>query len=119
MNEDANKLLENLMGALGDNPAESIGQMLSSLPVTSESDDKEHNEGTQEKGSGLDPSILFKLQGLMGNQNQSDERSALLLALRPFLSEERRPQVDQAIKMLRLSQLAKTAQELELFKNLL
>jgi len=119
MNEDANKLLENLMGALGDNPAETIGQMLSSIPANGEEKEDEKEDRTKETGSGFDPSILFKLQGLMGNQNQHDDRSALLLALRPFLSEERRPQVDQAIKMLRLSQLAKTAQELELFKNLL
>ncbi len=119
MNEDASKLLENLMGALGDNPAETIGQMLSSLPANAEEKEDEKEGNAQKEGSGFDPSLLFKLQGLMGNQNQQDERSALLLALRPFLSEERRPQVDQAIKMLRLSQLAKTAQELELFKNLL
>ena len=31
MNEEGNKLLESLMGALGDNPSEAIGQMLSAL----------------------------------------------------------------------------------------
>jgi len=112
--------LENRMGVFGDNPSETLGQMLSAF--SGEQTEKKEDDGGETKvggGGGFDPSLLLKLQGLMGNQQQADERSTLLLAIRPFLSEERRPQVDQAVKLLKLSQLAKTAQELELFKNLL
>lgn len=120
MGEEGNKLLESLMGALGENPSETLGQMLSAF--SGEQAENKEEDGTEKKtegGGGFDPSLLLKLQGLMGNQHQADERSALLLAIRPFLSEERRPQVDQAVKLLKLSQLAKTAQEFDLFKNLL
>ncbi|MBR7163986.1 MAG: hypothetical protein IKD21_03360 [Clostridia bacterium] len=121
MNEDSNKLLEGLMSALGDNPSETIGQMLSALSASTE--EKEHHVEPEhdKEESGFDFDMLLKLQGIMGqlSGDEKDERSALLCALRPFLSEERRPHIDQAIKLLKLSSLAKTAQEMDLFKNLL
>ncbi len=122
MSDDSSKLLESLMGALGDNPSETLGQMLSALSggtqKPQEGEEKPQDAGT---GGGFDLDMLMKLQSLMGqlNQNESDERSALLSAIKPFLSEERRPQIDQAIKLLKLSKLAQTAQEMDLFKNLL
>ena len=121
MSEDSNKLLETIMGALGDNPSETISQMLSSLGATSSEGCDEAEEAQQESGGGIDLDMILKIQGLMGqlNQNSQDERSALLSAIRPFLSEERRPQVDQAMKLLKLTQLAKTAQDMDLFKGLL
>ena len=120
MSEGSNKLLETLMGALGDHPSETISQLLSSLGGASSENHAESEEAQQESG-GIDLDMIFKIQGLMGQLNQGghDERSALLSAIRPFLSEERRPQIDQAIKLLKLSQLAKTAQEMDLFKGLL
>ena len=121
MNEEGSKLLESLMGALGDNPSEAIGQMLSALSdKTSENmGEKPADLPQKEEKGGFDPSLLLKLQGIMGNFGQTDERSTLLQALRPFLSEEKRPQLDRAIKLLQLSQLAKTAQDLNLFNHLL
>ncbi len=122
MAEDGSKLLENIMGMLGDNPTEKLGEMLSALTVNNSEEKKDDKEAESHDAIGaFDPSMLLKLQGLMGqlnNQNE-DERSALLHAIRPFLSEERRPQIDQMIKFLRLSSLAKTAQEMDLFKELL
>ena len=37
--------------------------------------------------------------------DRNDPRAALLLALRPLLSEQRRPKVDQAVRMLQLFSL--------------
>lgn len=122
MSDDGNQLLENLMGALGDNPAETIGKLMSSLSQT-EDDGKNDNEENSENsgGMGIDLDMIMKLQRLMSqlSGDNQDERSALLFALKPFLSEERRAQIDKAVKLLKLSSLAKTAQELDLFKNLL
>lgn len=125
MSEES-KLLENLMGMLGDNPAEKLGQMLSALSAGESRTEQTEQEASEavpqaESGFGLDPAMLIKMQSLMGqlNQTNTDDRSALLSAIRPFLSKERQPQVDQAIKFLRLTQLAKTAQDMDLFKDLL
>ena len=121
MSDDGSKLLESLMGALGDNPSEKIGQMLSSLTASQDAAEPEEQQQTENTDGGIDFEMIMKLQGLMGKLSggENDERSALLCALKPFLSEEKRPQVDQAIKLLKLSSLAKTAQEMDLFKNLL
>ncbi|MBE7009957.1 MAG: hypothetical protein E7418_00525 [Ruminococcaceae bacterium] len=116
MSEETNKLLESLMGALGDAPGDAHSDSLSSDEAEEMAEAKEEEA---EEGANFNPAMLLQLQGLISGQNQSDERSALLLALRPFLSEERRPQVDKAVKMLKLSQLAQTAKDLDLLKNLL
>lgn len=42
---------------------------------------------------------------LISKMNQEDETTALLCALRPFLSEQRRKRLDDASKMLRLTRL--------------
>lgn len=122
MSDDSNQIIENLMGALGDNPTETIGKLMSALSQ-SEGDDKSGEEKKNEEsgGLGIDLDMMMKLSGLMSqlSGDNQDERSALLFALKPFLSEERRPQIDRAVKLLKLSSLAKTAQELDLFKNLL
>lgn len=122
MSEESNKLLENLMSALGDNPSETLGQMLSALSDSDKNQNSDtHQESEQSESAGFDFDMLMKLQGLMGafSSTENDERSTLLCALKPFLSEEKRPQVDRAIKLLKLSTLAKTAQEMDLLKNLL
>ncbi len=143
MNDEGSKLIESLMSMLGDNPSEKVGQMLSALtqnadaqpPKTEAAADEKEEAQTEtkseekekhtaeESGSsgGFDPAMLFKLQAIMSQLGscEADERSALLTAIRPFLSEERRPQIDQAIKLLKLTKLAKTAQEMDLFNGLL
>ncbi len=119
MSEENNKLLENIMGALGENPSETLSQMLSALSGKTDEQPADHQE--EDGFGGIDFELLMKMQTLMSQlgQDKQDERSALLSAIRPFLSEERRPQIDQAMKLLKLSQLAKTAQDMNLFKNLL
>lgn len=133
MGEDSSKLLEGLMGMLGDNPSETLGQMISALTggekreeaaQQPEAEKEPEQPDTTEKaatGIGLDPSMFLKLQSLMGQlgDHEADERSALLAAIRPFLNAERQAHVDQAIKLLKLSKLAKTAQDMDLFNGLL
>ncbi len=126
MGDEGSKLLESLMSSLGDNPAEKIGQMLSALTEQTESTQedakiKQESEPDLSLLGGLDLDMIMKIQGMMSamNQNEQDDRDRLLTALKPFLSKERRPQVDRAIKLLKLSQLAKTAQEMDLFGKLL
>lgn len=45
-----------------------------------------------------------------------DDRTRLLLALRPHLSEERRPRVDRAVKLLKLASVLPLLQETDLLK---
>lgn len=65
---------------------------------------------------GLDPALLANLTTLLREYNRNDDqKTALLLALRPFLREERWAKVDKAVQIARLSRVIRVA--LELFKG--
>ena len=59
---------------------------------------------------GLDPELLRRLTPLIREMNRgaSGEAAALLMALRPFLSEKRRGKVERAAQLARLIHLGKT-----------
>jgi len=71
-------------------------------PQSTESLSKE----TQNMGGleGFDMNTLMKI-GRVLNRKSTDNRSALLLALKPHLSEERRGRVDKAVKILKIVDL--------------
>lgn len=58
----------------------------------------------------LDPELLRRLGPLMRelNRPESSEATALLMALRPFLSRKRRDKVERAAQLARLIHLGKT-----------
>ena len=60
---------------------------------------------------------IGKIMGLMSalSNNQQDERSRLLLALKPHLSTPRQQKVDRAVKLLKLASLIPIVKEQGLF----
>lgn len=76
-------------------------------------------EPTQGLGEGLPISpgeiqTIMKLIGAMKNTGD-DDRTRLLLSLKPHLSEERQQRVDQAVKLLKLITLLPLIRESGLF----
>ena len=65
---------------------------------------------------GLDPKMLSAAAGLIGqfNSGNDDQRVALLIALRPFVKEQRYAKLDKAIQIAKLSRLIRSG--LELFR---
>jgi len=61
--------------------------------------------------SGIDPGMLEKLSRMMGAMGQKDRRSDLILALKPYLSAERRKRADEALQLVRLMELLPLLQE--------
>lgn len=60
--------------------------------------------------SGLDPAMLGKLMGLLKKGTSGDsERTALLNAMKPYLSEKRRTKMDKAMKLARIAKIAELA----------
>lgn len=58
----------------------------------------------------IDPAMLSGMVELLREYNRSDDRkTALLLALRPFLKEERWARVDRAVQIARLSRVIRAA----------
>lgn len=62
------------------------------------------NNAPAEGGLSLSPGDMQTMMKVMGalRSGGTDERSRLLLALRPYLSERRQHRIDSAVKILRL-----------------
>lgn len=67
----------------------------------------------------FDFSTIFKLQGLFSGDGQEDKNTALLLALKPHLSEEKRIKTDKAIKIMHLINAATVLKESGLLNDVL
>lgn len=68
--------------------------------------EEETDEGAPAGGAAADPAALAKIAGVMKRLNTgTDNRTVLLTALRPLVSERRRKRVDTAVKLLRLIDL--------------
>lgn len=69
----------------------------------------------QDSGPSLDPRLLNGIFALINQYNQTDDQKvALLLAIKPFLREERHAGLEKAIQITKLSRMAHIA--LELFR---
>lgn len=59
---------------------------------------------------GEEMAALSRISRAMGAQNQGDrEKTALLEAMKPYLSEKRRSKMDKALKIARLTRIARAA----------
>jgi len=55
--------------------------------------------------SGITPEMLLKISSLMSAMGKNDQRSDLIMALKPHLSHERQKKADDAVQMLKLMSL--------------
>lgn len=59
---------------------------------------------------GLDPAMLGRLSRLMNDSStQSGGHQALLLAMKPYLSEKRKVKMDKALQLARFARIARIA----------
>lgn len=72
-----------------------------------------------EKTDSVFPPDMMKILGSLGNYSAKDNRTALIEALRPMLSEPRQQKADEAIKILRLINLIPLLRESGLLNGLL
>ena len=76
------------------------------------------SENREEDGGGFDIGMLMQLSSLMSSSGQ-DEDTALLLALKPHLKEERQKKVDKALKLMKLLTVWKTLKDTGALKDFL
>lgn len=76
------------------------------------------SESREENGGGFDIGMLMQLSSLMSSSGQ-DEDTALLLALKPHLKEERQKKVDKALKLMKLLTVWKTLKDTGALKDFL
>lgn len=82
--------------------------VLSSLNNREENPDK--NSDTETAPVKLPPNMLSSLGGAV-----NDDRTRLLMAIKPFLSEKRAPYMDSALTILRFASMGKLGKDLKLF----
>jgi len=82
-----------------------VGSVLASLGKG-----EENNSSNQENSSGLEKNMLSALSATV-----NDERTNLLMAIKPFLSEKRAPYMDSALTILKLVRMGKIGKDLKLF----
>lgn len=80
--------------------------VLSSL---NNNEEKEGEESSQEAPK-LPPNKLSSLGGMV-----NDDRTRLLMAIKPFLSEKRAPYMDSALTILKFASMGKLGKDLKLF----
>ncbi len=69
--------------------------------------------------SKMNSALPADLLGALGKLSADDDRTALIKALKPLLSEPRQKKADDAIKILRLLQLLPLLRESGMLNNLL
>lgn len=116
-------LLGRMQSVLSD--PESMMQLKELASLLGEADSEESSsqqpEQTSAEGeadSGFDIGMLMQLSSLMSSTGQ-DEDTALLLALKPHLKEERQKKVDRALKLMKLLSVWKTLKDTGLLKDFL
>lgn len=94
----------------------SLAQSLGASSGPGESPPADPTPPAADASSPPDPRLLSGLTTLLSQYNRGDdEKAALLRALRPFVREERYAGLDRAIRITRLSRIARMA--LELFRS--
>ena len=118
------ELEEKLNAILGDSQA--MSQIMALAQSLGKSDQREEKEPSpappsdlppdpeEEPGEdllgGLDPQMLDLGMRLLGEYQRQDEKGAALIqALRPFLREERQAKLDKAVRIAKLSRVARVA----------
>lgn len=120
MADDKGELLGTLMEMLGDNPEQKIMSALSSFGIGNESGEKTAAtvpEAENETETGTDLDALLQIGNLLSEVSGEDDRARLLNALKPFLSEDKRPKIDRAVKLLKLAKVAEAAGKTDLLNN--
>ena len=78
---------------------------------TSSSEENEQNEecvgNSEDPFFNLDMNTIFKIKQVMDSMknNKNNPRSNLLLSLKPYLRPERRPKIDQYIKIFNMTSM--------------
>lgn len=70
----------------------------------------ERNKTADSDSGGIDPGLISRISKLLSRSGSGDgERTALLNAMKPYLSEKRRSKMDKAMKLAKFAEIAELA----------
>ncbi len=97
-------IMDTLKGLLGDDAEDKIKSVLSSLT----SDEKPVEKAEEkESDSPIDIEGMMKMMQIAQSLNNTDdERSRLLMSLKPFMRSSRQKSIDSTVKLLSLSKIS-------------
>lgn len=108
--------INDILSSLTDDDIENLRAAAANLFSSEEKTEKEESRGL---GGMPDFSAMLgnaqmmaKLGSIMGAMNRTDERTRLIEALKPLLSEKRRRKADEAMQMMKLFDLLPMISEL-------
>lgn len=103
------EMMETLKNLLGDDAEEKINSVVNML--NSEKSTTESTPSLSDTDISA-PELMLQAQGLLSKlSNVSDNRSKLLMSLKPYMRENRQKTIDSAVKILNMAQFS------ELFKG--
>ena len=109
--------LENIIGEIMSSP-ESLGRIMDIVSLLGGEDKEKEEAKTEGAGfalgdvmGGLDPGLVSKIVGLLNNYNADDKRIRLLGAIRPYIKDSDSFHIDRAIRIVKLTHVAKSALE--------
>ena len=122
--------MENLLGKMQEvmsdkETMQQISELAQMLKTSDNSETKNQNQNSSppaknfDNSNNLDANILMQAQELLQQNSEPDKNTALLLALRPHLCEQRQLKIDKAVKLLHLWNIWKNLKETGMLQNLL
>ncbi|MDE5738175.1 MAG: hypothetical protein K2H93_07415 [Oscillospiraceae bacterium] len=96
-----------------------LAQMLKTSDNSNNNNNNNNNSPPAQDFNHFDSNMLMKAQELFHQNCEPDKNTALLLALRPHLGEQRQLKIDKAVKLLHLWNIWKNLQETGMLQNLL
>lgn len=105
--------IQNIISSLSDEDIEGLKNMAEGLFGSNTDSEKKQNTSPLQ---GFDLSSFSKIASIMSlfSSPKNDPRCELLYALRPLISEEKRPKVDQAVKMLQIMAILPKLKEMNI-----
>lgn len=108
-------MLDTIKGLLGDNADEKLDGIMKIInPEGAQAPPMQVTDVPADTGE-ISPEMLMMLKSAMSKMGNGvkDDRTKLLMSLKPYMGEGRQSTIDNAIKMLNLSQFS------ELFKGVI
>lgn len=106
-------MMDTLKELLGDNADEKINSVLSMLSSGSgENSGSEKPAKSDAATPAITPELIMQAQALMQQLSsaENDDRSNLLISLKPYMRESRRKTIDDAVKFLSAARITRLFQ---------
>lgn len=105
--DDINSALNSIKSLLGDNADEKIRSVMDSLSGNTTTDENEFSPVKDDILGDDNMQYILKMKGIIDEMSHAnDARSNLLMSLKPYMRDNRKQSIDNALKILSLTKLS-------------